>query len=152
MVTPDQAARIQALRRVARLLDSAFRVPGTSMRIGLDPLIGLVPGIGDLVSPLFAIVILLQARALGLPRVVQLRMLINVGLDALVGAVPFFGDLFDFAWKANENNLRLLEDHVFTARRQTAGDWAFVVAMIGILLGIAIAPFVMVAWVISRLT
>jgi len=87
-LTPGQQQRLIALRHMARLLDSAFEVPGTSYRIGLDPILGLVPGIGDLVSPLFTIGILWQGRDLRIPKVVQVRMLGNVLLDALVGAVP----------------------------------------------------------------
>src|SRR5215212_9471917 len=104
-LTPGQTQRLQALRGISRLLDSAFVVPGTSYRFGLDPILGLIPGIGDLVSPLFTIGILWQARDLGLPRVVQLRMLFNVGIDTLCGVVPLVGDLFDFAWKSNDMNL-----------------------------------------------
>src|SRR5262245_40832067 len=113
MVTPQQARRLQALRGVAELLDSAFRIPGTSYRIGLDPIVGLIPGVGDLISPLYTIALLWHGRALGLPRVVQIRMLLNVGLDAAFGTLPFVGDVFDFAWKANGKNLQLLEQHAF---------------------------------------
>src|SRR3954470_12334306 len=93
-LSPGQQRSIEALRRFAELLDSAFVVPGTSYRVGLDPIVGLIPGIGDLVSPFFAIALLWQARQLGIPRIVQLRMIFNVAIDALVGAVPLFGDLF----------------------------------------------------------
>src|SRR3954470_21466035 len=95
-LSPGQQRSLDALRRFAQLLDSAFVVPGTSYRVGLDPIVGLIPGIGDLLSPLFAIAVLWQARQLGVPRVVQLRMIGNVAIDALVGAVPVLGDLFDF--------------------------------------------------------
>src|SRR5919106_6578273 len=100
-LTPRQGQRLEALRKVAHLLDSAFVVPGTSYRVGLDPILGLVPGLGDLASPLFTIGILWHARELGIPRVVLLRMIFNVAIDSLLGAVPLLGDLFDFAWKAN---------------------------------------------------
>ena len=127
-LTSRQTQRLEALRKVAQLLDSAFVVPGTSYRVGLDPILGLVPGLGDLVSPLFTIGILWQARELGLPRVVQLRMIFNVAIDSLLGAVPVVGDLFDFAWKANNMNLALLERHAQEERTASAGDWLFVVA------------------------
>jgi len=77
-LTPRQAQGLDALRKGAQLLDSAFVVPGTSYRVGLDPILGLVPGVGDLVSPLFTIAILWQARELAIPRVVLLRMIFNV--------------------------------------------------------------------------
>ena len=137
------------LRRIAELLDNAFAVPGTSYRIGLDPIIGLVPGIGDLVSPLFTIGMLLQARELGVPKVVQARMLINVAIDTFVGIVPVFGDLFDFAWKSNEMNLALLELHAREERSASAADWAFVTLMIALVVIVAIVPFVVLGWLFS---
>jgi hypothetical protein len=141
-VTPGQAQRLDALRKVAQLLDSAFVVPGTNYRVGLDPIMGLVPVIGDLIPPLFTIGILWQARDLGVPRVVQLRMIFNVAIDALLGAVPFVGDLFDFAWKANELNMSLLELHAGEERPAAAGDWIFVLAMIVLVLLVAALPIV----------
>ena len=131
-LTSRQTQGLEALRKVAQLLDSAFVVPGTSYRVGLDPILGLVPGLGDLVSPLFTIGILWQARELALPRIVQLRMIFNVGIDSLLGAVPVVGDLFDFAWKANNMNLALLERHAQEERTASAGDWLFVVLMVAL--------------------
>jgi hypothetical protein len=150
-LTPGQAQRVDALRKVAQLLDSAFLVPGTSYRIGLDPIFGLIPGIGDLISPLFTIGLLWQARELGLPKVVQLRMIFNVAIDTLIGMVPLAGDLFDFAWKANNMNLALLERHAFEEHRASAGDWLFVTAMIVLLTALAAAPFLLVGWLFGVL-
>ena len=149
-LTPGQAQRLAALRQFARLLDSAFVIPGTSYRIGLDPIVGLVPGVGDLVSPLFTIGILWQGRDLGIPRVVQLRMLMNVGIDALLGVVPIVGDVFDIAWKANDMNYALLEQHALEERRPSRGDWIFVSGIIVLLLLIAAAPFVLIGWLLAR--
>src|SRR5919108_383043 len=126
-LTPGQRQRLDALRKVAQLLDSAFVVPGTSLRIGLDPIVGLVPGIGDLISPLFTLGILWQARELGIPKVVQLRMIFNVAIDTVVGLMPVLGDLFDFAWKANDMNMALLDRHAYEEHRASPGDWLFVV-------------------------
>jgi hypothetical protein len=148
-LTPQQEQRLAGLRRIAELLDNAFAVPGTSYRIGLDPIIGLVPGIGDLVSPLFTIGMLLQARELGVPKVVQARMLINVAIDTLVGIVPVFGDLFDFAWKANDKNLVLLELHAREERGGSRGDWAFVTLLIALVVILAVIPFVVLGWLLS---
>jgi hypothetical protein len=150
-LTRGQATRIEGLRRIAQLLDSAFTVPGTSYRVGLDPILGLVPGIGDLVSPLFTIGILWQAYDLGVPKVVQLRMLINVAIDAFVGAVPLAGDLFDFVWKANVKNLALLERHTEQEHRATAGDWLFVAVLTLLVVALAAIPFVIVAWLLSAI-
>ena len=147
-LTPGHTQRLEALRRISHLLDSAFLVPGTAYRIGLDPILGLIPGLGDLVSPLFTIGILWQGRDLGLPRVVQLRMLFNVAIDTLVGAVPLLGDLFDFAWKANDMNLALLERHGYEERPASAGDWIFVVGLILLLVILAAIPFILAGWLI----
>jgi hypothetical protein len=150
-LSPGQAQRLAALRRFAALLDSAFVVPGLRYRIGLDPILGLVPGLGDLVSPLFGIGVLWQAYDLGIPRVVQLRMLFNVAIDALVGAVPLVGDVFDFAWKANNRNMALLERHAARREAASAGDWLFVVALTLLALGLAVLPLVVAGWAIAAI-
>ncbi len=150
-LTPGQSQRIEALRRISTLLDSAFLVPGTSYRIGLDPILGLVPGLGDLLSPFFTIGILWQGRDLGLPRIVQLRMLFNVAIDTLVGAVPLVGDLFDFAWKVNDMNLALLEQRAFEERPGSPGDWFFVGGLTLLLVLLAAIPFILAGWVIRTL-
>jgi hypothetical protein len=141
--------RLEALRHVSRLLDSAFVVPGTTFRIGLDPILGLVPGFGDLVSPLFAVVLLWQGRDFGVPRVVQFRMVFNVAIDALVGLLPVAGDAFDFAWKANDRNLALLERHAYEEHRPSAGDWLFVIGLLALLAIIAAIPFLLAGWLIT---
>ena len=151
MLTPGQTQRLIALKKIAQLLDSAFPIPGTTYRIGLDPIVGLVPGIGDLISPLFTIGILWQARDLRLPKVVQLRMIINVAIDTLVGMVPLAGDLFNFAWQANNMNLALLERHAYEEQRASAGDWLFVVAMVVIVIVIAAVPFLLLGWMFGLL-
>jgi hypothetical protein len=145
-LTPAQEQRIAALRHMARLLDSKYQVPGTSYRFGLDPILGLVPGIGDLISPLFTIALLWQSHDLNLPPVVQLRMLFNVAIDTVIGIVPIVGDLFDFAWKANDMNMALLDRHVAEERPATGGDWAFVAGLTLLLVFLAAVPLVMAAW------
>lgn len=150
-LTPGQTQRLDALRKIALLLDSAFLVPGTTYRVGLDPILGLIPGIGDLVSPLFTIGILWQARDLGIPKVVQLRMIFNVAIDTLVGLVPLVGDLFDFAWKSNNMNLALLERYAYEEKRPSASDWLFVTAMMVLVVIVAVTPFLIVGWLFSLL-
>jgi len=147
-LTPGQEQRLSALRAVSRLLDSAFAIPGTTFKIGLDPIVGLVPWVGDLVSPAFTIAILWHARDLGLPRVVQLRMLINAAADTLIGMVPVAGDLFDFAWKSNNANFALLERHASDVRRPSIGDWLFVIVVIVLLVAIAALPIVLAGMLI----
>jgi len=119
--------------------------------LGLDPIIGLAPAIGDLISPLFTIAILWQSRDLEIPRVVRLRMLLNVGIDTLVGFVPVGGDLFDFAWKANDKNLALLEHHAFEEHSPLPGDWLFAGAMVTMLLALAAVPFVLAWWIVRSI-
>jgi hypothetical protein len=137
---------------MARLLDSAFRVPGTSYRVGLDPILGLLPGLGDLVSPLFTFGLIWQAREIGVPGVVVMRMISNVAIDTVVGLVPVVGDLFDFAWKSNNRNLALLEEHAYEERPGSAGDWTFVMVAFGLLLVIAAVPFLVLGWLLSVLS
>ena len=149
-LTRGQEQRLAALRRLSELLDSAFVVPGTTYRIGLDPIIGLVPMIGDLASPLFAMALIWQAYDLGIPKVVQLRMIFNAGIDALIGSIPLAGDLFDFGWKANQRNMTLLERHAREERHASPGDWAFVAVTIVLLAAIAVLPFVVAGWLVSR--
>lgn len=150
-LTTAQLARIEALRRVARFLDSAVTVPGTSYRVGLDPVLGLVPGLGDLISPIFGLGILWQAYDLGVPKIVQIRMLFNIAIDAIVGAVPLFGDLFDFVWKANLKNLALLERHSEQGYRASAGDWLFVVVLTLLVIAVAAIPFVVAGWALAAI-
>ena len=104
--------RLERIRRLVRLLDEAFRIPGTNYRVGLDGLIGLVPVAGDLITGGLALWIIREAAEMGVPRRTIMRMLWNVGVDVTAGFVPAVGDLFDVAWKANVKNLALLEKHL----------------------------------------
>lgn len=100
------------LRRVARILDSGIGVPGTRWRIGIDGLIGLIPGIGDLFGLLMGAYFLFEGARIGAPARLQLRMLGNVLFDALIGLVPVIGDLADFAFRSNQRNAVLLDQHL----------------------------------------
>lgn len=102
--------RLRRLRSIAWLLDNSIPLPG-GYRIGLDAIVGLVPGVGDAIGALLSAYILNEARSMGAPRGVLLRMGANVMLETLVGSIPFAGDLFDAAFKANMRNLALLERH-----------------------------------------
>lgn len=108
----DEEALLKQLDRLTYLLDDQFGIPGTRWRIGIDGLIGLIPGVGDLVTGGMSLYILLQARRLNLPRHVQARMLANIATDVVIGGVPLAGDLFDFAFKSNRRNLALLRRHL----------------------------------------
>ena len=105
----DDVKRVRAL---ARALDTAVRIPGTSIRFGLDSIIGLVPGAGDVVSSILSGYIVLASARLGVPPWVVVRMILNLGVDTLVGSVPLVGDLFDVGFRANTRNAALLEKHV----------------------------------------
>jgi len=105
-------ARIARIEALTNLLDTALVVPGTNIRFGFDALIGLIPGVGDAITTLMSLFIVREARQLGVPRHLIVRMLGNVALDSVVGAVPVVGDVFDVAFRANRRNLALLRKHL----------------------------------------
>ena len=105
----DAAARLARLRRLARLMDAQFGIPGTRFRFGVDALIGLAPGVGDAVTGLLSLWVVWEARNLGAPPALLARMLGNVAIEVAGGAVPVLGDLFDAVFKANLRNVALLE-------------------------------------------
>lgn len=132
MVEQDQAARVRSL---ARMLDSAVRIPGTRVTFGLDAIVGLVPGIGDLVGAAFSGYIVLTAARLGVPPSVLARMLLNLGTDTLVGSVPILGDIFDVGFRANIRNSELLDRHLGEpAATRRSSRIAVIVAFGGIVL------------------
>ena len=118
---PSRAERLARLEALANLLDTAVLIPGTNVRFGLDALIGLVPGIGDIVTTGLSLYIVSEARALGAPRHLILRMLGNVALDSVVGAVPIAGDVFDVMWRANRRNMALLRSWLEKSERRERG-------------------------------
>ena len=148
---PDLDRRMDALRSMQWWLDEAFRVPGTSIRVGWDPIIGLVPWAGDLLTALLSCAIVLHAHQMRLPRIVQLRMLMNVAIDLLVGAIPVFGDAADAFWKSNSMNMALLERHAAEARPASAGDWLFVAGILAAIVAVALVPLVVVYWLATVL-
>jgi hypothetical protein len=126
-------------RTVARLLDSAARVPGTSVRVGLDPLIGLVPGLGDVAGALLSGYIVFAGARLGAPPSVVWRMLLNVAIDTVVGSVPLLGDVFDAGWKSNVRNVELLERFLEEPRAAVAGSRFVVLGTVAVLALLAVA-------------
>ncbi len=118
MNTVERLATLNRIRRLSRLMDTAIGIPGTRFRIGLDPIIGLIPGAGDLVSTSFSAYIIFLAARFGLPRQVLTQMIFNIALEAVVGSVPLVGDLFDAAYKSNIRNLNLLERHLQLAESE----------------------------------
>jgi hypothetical protein len=132
------------------LLDSQFRVPGTNIRFGLDAIIGLVPGLGDISTPVFAGMLLLQGVRMRLPLVVQARMVLNAAIDMLLGFVPVLGDLADIGFKANLRNLALLERHSTPGVRPSQSDHIVVIVCLIVLAFIAIAPIVVLVWLLTQ--
>ncbi|HWC75730.1 MAG TPA: DUF4112 domain-containing protein [Gemmatimonadales bacterium] len=143
-------------RRLARIatfawwLDAGFRIPGTNLRFGLDPLLGLIPGAGDAAGAVLAGWIFIEAIRLGAPRATLIRIAGNVALDAGLGAVPILGDIFDFAWKANLRNVALLERHLTMPDRAHRADRFFIACVIGgvmlVIVGVLILGILLARW------
>jgi hypothetical protein len=145
-------ARLLFARFLADLLDQRFTIPGTSIRIGLDPIIGLVPGIGDALSNLAGSAILIVGAQLRLPKIILLRMAINIGLNMLIGAIPVFGDLLSIWFRSNVRNVQMLERYA-TGENQAAtpGDWLFVIGVIAGLLLLLIGILVALVWLMQEI-
>lgn len=109
MAKSSDVSEVRSSNALARLLDTAIRIPGTNIRLGLDAVLGLIPGAGDAVGALLSSYIILAAARQGAPRAVLLRMIGNVAIDSVIGAVPVLGDIFDIAFKSNARNAALLE-------------------------------------------
>ena len=135
MTPSGPADPLARARTLARLLDSAARVPGTNIRFGVDAIIGLVPGLGDIGGAALAGYLVILAQRLGVPRAVVLRMLANVAVDTLAGSVPVVGDLFDVAYKSNLRNVALLERAL---ERPAATSRTSRLMVVGTILGIAL--------------
>lgn len=107
-----ESSRLKLIRKLSYLLDNSIAIPGTGYRIGLDAIIGLVPGLGDIVGGTFSAYIVYEASRLGVPKKTLLHMIYNVGVETLIGVVPLVGDVFDAAWKANTKNMVLLDEYL----------------------------------------
>ena len=147
----NQETRLNRLRTLSKLLDNAITIPGTSYKVGIDPLLGLIPAAGDYLSAALSAYIVVEAARFGLPNATISRMVFNIVLDALGGTVPMVGDVFDFAWKANSANLALLEDHLDTYPTQTKTNWLVLIILLVILLLIIIGIATVTWWILSSL-
>ena len=147
---PVTGGGVARARGIARLLDDLVRIPGTKIGIGLDPIIGLIPGLGDVIGGAMSGYILLVAAQEGAPTSVLVRMLGNIALDSLVGLVPVLGDLFDVGMKANRRNVDLLErylDAPTTTKRASRGVVALLLlAVVAIIAGIVALGVLIVRW------
>jgi hypothetical protein len=158
VIEPDEKlpADLVALRRFAYFMDEAFRVPGTRFRVGADALLGLIPGIGDVIAGVMSTWIIVGALRHRVPAWIIVRMIFNVLLDLVFGAVPVAGDVFDFMFEENVANMRLLEKHRDRRRPpRRGGDIALVSAMIfglviAFALGLVAAVVVLVLWLIGQ--
>ena len=111
---------LEAVRNLARLLDESIRVPGTQYHIGLDGIIGLLPGFGDAATAIISGYIIYQAHRHHLTKLRLLRMYSNVGIDLLIGSIPVLGDIFDMGWKSNTKNVKILQKHLESGNRETS--------------------------------
>ena len=145
--SPDSCPIARDLERLARWMDSVFRIPGLGLRFGLDAILGLIPGAGDFATSLVSIYIFTAANRYGVPRITVLRMALNIVIDLIVGAIPFVGDAFDLYWKSNQRNVELLRRHVdanpTAARKLQTADRLFVAALAVVVLAIVVASTVL---------
>lgn len=153
--------RLTKLRRFSRLLDSAIAIPGTRVRLGLDPVIGLIPGGGDTVGLVLSAYILYEAAQLGASKSALGQMAFNTLLETLAGTVPVVGDIFDVAWKANIKNVDLLEEELNLAEPDSVpapvrrSNQAFMVLLVLLLaiafIGVAVLSFLLLRWIVQTL-
>jgi uncharacterized protein DUF4112 len=146
--------RLERLRRLGYLLDNSIPIPGTGFRVGLESIVGLVPGVGDLVGGAFSLYIILQASRMGVPASLLARMGWNLVVDVVVGSVPLLGDLFDAGFKANMRNLALLDRHVQAPVRSRRASRRFVavlaILLVLVLVGAVALTVVLVQLALSR--
>jgi uncharacterized protein DUF4112 len=148
----SSSQRFLLAKFLADWLDQRFTIPGTSIRIGLDPILGLIPGIGDMIANLAGSAIILIAAQYRLPKIVLLRMGLNVALNAIIGAIPVFGDIFSIWFRSNVKNAQLLERYVGTEDPvSNFSNWIFVIAVIGGIILLLIAILLVTVWVLKRL-
>ncbi len=143
---PVRVERDEISEKIAWITEGFFRIG--PYRVGLDPIIGLVPGAGDLITALVAMIIVQRGIALRIPKGAIARMALNVVIDTAVGAIPFLGDLFDFAFKANTKNLQILRESI-RGERRAGRDWLFVGAVMLALLAALILPILVIYWLVT---
>ena len=136
--------RLKNLNRLAQLMDASFQIPGTKVRFGLDSIIGLIPGIGDLISFAISGYIMSTASKLGASKNVMARMMVNSTIDAIIGSIPLIGDIFDIGFKANQRNIRLMNKH-FVEGRHSGGASKVMVPVVLIIL-VLLAGFIWLSY------
>ena len=150
---PDDSPQhpLAKARTFTRLMDGALPVPGTSFSIGLDPILGLVPGLGDATGAVLSGYLVILAARLGAPAPVIARMVGNVALDAAIGAIPFLGDVYDFFWKSNRRNMNLLERFVEQPAHTTRSSSAVIVGAVAGVGAVAVAGVALAVWAFAWL-
>ena len=143
--------RDETLRKLEILLDEAFRIPFTRIRFGIDAIIGLVPGLGDVIAGLLSLVIPIAAWSRGVPYITIIRMAANLCIGVLFGSIPILGDAFDIAWKPNRRNYRLLQRHLVEPRRHTWKDGAFLLILASVIGLVFALPIVLLIWLLEWL-
>lgn len=133
--------RLRWVEHVARLMDSQFRLPGTRFRFGLDPLLGLIPVVGDLSSTAVSVALLLTMLRHGASGAVVVRMVLNILIDTVLGGIPLIGNVFDFAYKSNERNVALLRRHYAEGRHTGSGK-----GLVALVLLVVLAVVGLVGW------
>lgn len=136
---------------LAKALDTTIKIPGTSISIGLDPLLGLIPGVGDVLANLIGTIILALATRLQLPRIVLARMSLNLLINGAVGAVPVVGDLFSVWFRSHARNAALLREAALKVDRETHADWFYVVGIIGGTVALLMLMIAFVIWLVIKL-
>jgi len=136
---------------LSHILDDFIKIPGTSIRFGLDGIMGLVPGIGDVLGGIASCIIIVAAWMRGVPYVTVVRMLANVGIEVVVGSIPIMGDAFDIAWRANRRNYALLTGSLYEPRKHTVQSWIFLIVLIGALIVLMLLPMLLLAWLANGL-
>lgn len=140
----------QHLERIALLMDRSVRIPGTDIRFGLDPVIGLFfPVAGDAIGAIVSAYIVLVSVRYGLPKIVIARMVFNIAADFVVGSIPFVGDAADFVWKVNTRNLRLLNKFASGRRGSFWSDWAWVFVLFGVLFGLILGALILIYYALK---
>lgn len=135
--------KLLRLKRLSHNLDEAFTIPGTKHKIGIDPIIGLIPVGGDLIGGVLSIYIMHAGIRMGMPRAAIVRMFTNVALEFIIGCIPIIGDLFDATWKSNQRNVKLIEDSVVSEEKNTIFGYLLIGVLIKILIGIIILAIVL---------
>ncbi|MEG4504831.1 DUF4112 domain-containing protein [Microcoleus sp. F6_B4] len=154
--SPSHVASLRRLRRISHLLDNSIPIPGTKYRVGLDPILGLIPGGGDLISSIFAGYVVFKSAQMGVPQETLVQMAANIVFDTVAGTVPVAGDLLDVAWKANVKNIELLDAHLGSPEQGKKADWLFVAALLlGLMLivgGVIFLSVMLFGWLFQVIT